>query len=442
LARPDIAIGDHPDLGVVANTAPGVPAAKILLTRLGFVRDNDTGLYILPRDEPGQTDTRTLRAAHAVTVLRGAHFRVDADIAYEPEPAPAPRRSAEPDVAFGLHPQSGVLAAITGERPYAAMILRAAGFTRDPERDVYTLPAGLSHEAASTLTRNTAAVLRRTGSTVQVMPGALAAPVPAGQRNARISRLLDGPRGARAMLDSLRRFVQTATAWCAERGSTSAVYLADRLTGTAARLDVTSQSLDATSRRLRGTDPQPEAAEHTAPATKVATDKNPAAAEAGVFDALADELRNAPDGRAAAAVLARATAPDGPLAQLGLMLAAAAQQSAESAHEGADEVTDEVTEPLVAASVEVGAVREALNDVGTSLAAEPAAPTATARSSKTRSADTADTATSVAQAARATPGRRTIRTTPPPEGTDATRRRAAAANVPAAARPAPAARSR
>ncbi|GAA4947531.1 hypothetical protein GCM10023205_04330 [Yinghuangia aomiensis] len=438
MARPDIAIGDHPALGVVANTAPGVPAAKILLARLGFVRDNDSGLYILPRDEPGQADTRTLRAAHAVSVLRGAHFRVDADIAYEPEPAPAPRRSAEPDVAFGLHPESGVLAAITGERPYAAMILRAAGFTRDPERDVYTLPAGLSHEAASTLTRNTASVLRRTGSTVQVMPGALAPPVPARQGNARLSRVLDGPRGARAMLDSLRRFVQTATAWCAERGSTSAVYLADRLTGTAARLDVASQSLDATSRRLRGTDAQPEAAEHTAPAPKVATDKGPQVTNAGVFDALADELRNAPEGPAAAAVLARATAPDGPLAQLGLMLAAAAQQSAESAHDGADEVT----EPLVAASVEVGAVRESLNDAGTSLAAEPAAPAATARSSKTRSADTAETATSVAQAARATPGRRTIRATPPPEGTDAAGRRAAAANVPAAARPAPAARSR
>lgn len=438
MARPDIAIGDHPDLGVVANTAPGVPAAKILLARLGFVRDNDTGLYILPRDEPGQADTRTLRAAHAVSVLRGAHFQVDADIAYEPEPAPAPRRSAEPDVAFGLHPESGVLAAITGERPYAAMILRAAGFTRDPERDVYTLPAGLSHEAASTLTRNTAAVLRRTGSTVQVMPGALAPPVPARQRNARISRVLDGPRGARAMLDSLRRFLQTATAWCAERGSTSALYLADRLTGTAARLDVTAQSLDATSHRLRATAPPPEHTEQAEATPKVSIEKNPPVAEAGVFDALADELRNAPDGPAAAAVLARATAPDGPLAQLGLILAAAAQQSAEP---GPD-ATDEVTEPLVAASAEVGAVREALNDAGARLAAEPAAPTATARNDQARSADTAQTATSVAQAARATPIRRTIRTAPRAEGGDAARRRAAAANVPAAARPAPSARQR
>lgn len=443
MARPDIAIGDHPDLGIVANTATGIPAATILLARLGFVRDAATGLYVLPSDEPGRPNTQTARAVHAVSVLRGAHFHVDADIAYEPGTTPVRPRPAEPDVAFGLHPEYGVAAAITGERPYAAMILRAAGFTRDAERDVYLLPAGLSHDAASTIARSTTSVLRRSGATVHVLPGALAAPVATGQRGTRIARLIEGPHGARSMLESLRRFVQTATAWCAERTGGGATFAADRLTSAAARLDVSAQSLDNAARRLRTTDGHGPATAQTALAPAPA--ETAAAAKTAdvplALDKLAADLRATADDPTAAAVLAQVVAKDGPLDQLQRIVAAAAQQSAHLPQQ----TTGEIAEPLVDAVVHLNHVSDTLAELGARLASNTAPAAATPARADAASAVAEDgpgqppqqgtertsRSDAAAQAARATPARPTKKNS----AVAAERPRAVPGDTPAVAAP-------
>lgn len=376
MATPDIAIGAHADLGIVATTATGVPAAKILLSRLGFVRGEHSDLYVLLPNDPDQPgESRVARAQHAVAVLRSAHFTVDADIAYEPDGA-GNDQSAEPDVAFGRHPDQGITAAITGERPYAAMVLRAAGFTYDAERDVYALPSSMRHTTASTIARNTASVLRQSGSTVHIIPGTLADPARTS-RTQRVAKALDGPGGAKALLASLRRFLETAAAWCAERAGTSAVSLADSFTTAAARLDVTAQSLNQASARLRA---EPDApAENAVSEQPASNSRSTASADprppsdsrnaetAKAFEELAAELRTAADNRAAAEILARATSQEGPLHLLQRVVSAAATQSAKLP----PQLSADLVGPLADAVTNLGRVSETLTDIGTHLADGP-----------------------------------------------------------------------
>ncbi|UGQ10939.1 hypothetical protein LO772_29680 [Yinghuangia sp. ASG 101] len=363
MATPDIAIGTHPDLGVVASTASGVPAAKILLSRLGFVRGEHSDLYVLLPNDPDQPDEPlTARAKHAVTVLRDAHFTVDADAVYEPGTAEHDQ-GKEPDAAFGRHPTLGITAAITDGHPYAAMVLRAAGFTHDGERDVYTLPDTMSHATASVIARNTARVLRQSGSTVRVIPGALADPA-RERRMSRIMRTIDGPGGIRSLLAAVRRLVDAAAGWCAKHAGTSAVFIADRLTTAAARLDVAAESLNGADSRLRAV---PNDGEISAMTNGVIDEH---ADLATMFDSLAAELRTAKNGPAAAEVLVRATAQGGPLDQFQRIIDTASRQ----AQDLPEPLATAVAGPLTEAVADLGRVSKALSDIGTHLANGPHAP--------------------------------------------------------------------
>lgn len=90
-ARPrmDVAVGQHPDLGVVAKVPHSDPAAANALAAAGFERVADSNLYRLqPMPDP------TAWTTTVVARLRGQGLRVSADLAFEPpaaQPAPSLR---------------------------------------------------------------------------------------------------------------------------------------------------------------------------------------------------------------------------------------------------------------------------------------------------------------------------------------------------------------
>ncbi|MFI1577661.1 hypothetical protein [Embleya sp. NPDC020630] len=307
---PDIVIGDHPTLGVVANNHSNQPAAKQLLNRLGFERTADKGLYTLTASNRPAAD----RAAQAVAILRAARFEVQTDLAYEPEPGTLraasnsqPTRATptreEPDVAFGKHPTKGTVAAVSDDRPYARMVLRVAGFRHDPDLDVYTLPTGTDHAAASDIVRNARQVMTATGSTVHVVPGTLSTETttPATESASTKSTWtpkpsvldeppetvdeLDGPTGAQALLEAIRRLIQAAAAWCTTRATVAGAHVANRLTDAAQALIRVEAALDKASERLR-TD-RPRITTTTTTARNPTTDPRfvaPLEAEAGAAE--------------------------------------------------------------------------------------------------------------------------------------------------------------
>lgn len=116
---PDIAIGRHPDYGIVAaNPKQHTPNAWMLKS-LDFhpVPDQPT-LYALANQlQDGQG-----RTTRAVALLRRAGYEVDTDAAFDPSPTSCPTHARDrapqvgPDVAFADLPELGVVAA-TGPRP-------------------------------------------------------------------------------------------------------------------------------------------------------------------------------------------------------------------------------------------------------------------------------------------------------------------------------------
>ncbi|MFE2864891.1 hypothetical protein [Embleya sp. NPDC059259] len=393
---PDIVIGDHPTLGVVANNHSNLPAAKQLLNRLGFERITDKGLYTLTASNQPAAD----RAAQAVAILRAARFDVETDLAFEPEPgtlrpAPIPRRAqaapaeGEPDVAFGKHPTQGIVAAVSDDRPYARMVLRVAGFRYDPDLDVYTLPAGTDHATASDIVRHASQVMAATGSVVHVVPGTLsteqsaAAPESASVNNTTTQEPsvtdespepvaeLDGPAGARALLEAVRRLIQAAAAWCTTRAATAGAHLADRFTDAAQALGRVEASLDQASERLQ-TD-RPNAMTTTASAQKPATDR-------GLVASLAPEAGAAEIGTA----LDRVTDDVGALTAVHELVEQAARQCADLPGEMGVELSVQLRE----AGRALDRVGGALIDVSDHLADMPqpsAVTTTTARAAATRS---------------------------------------------------------
>ncbi|BBC30586.1 uncharacterized protein SGFS_018800 [Streptomyces graminofaciens] len=141
---PDIAVGRHPDLGIVAANPKQLAASTWMLKGFDFhpVPDHPNLYALANQQRDGQG-----RTTRAVALLRKAGYRVDVDTAFDPSPtsgpAPAPDRPprVEPDVAFAEHPQLGVVAA-TADGSSALdgpLILEEHGWRHKPSL-IYTLP--------------------------------------------------------------------------------------------------------------------------------------------------------------------------------------------------------------------------------------------------------------------------------------------------------------
>ncbi|MFF5962839.1 hypothetical protein ACFY64_03625 [Streptomyces collinus] len=142
---PDIAVGRHPDFGIVAANPKQLAAITWMLKGFDFhpVPDHPNLYALANQQRDGQG-----RTTRAVALLRKAGYRVDVDAAFDPsltsEPAPALDRPprVEPDVAFAEHPQLGVVAA-TADGSSALggpLILEEHGWRHNPGLDIYTLP--------------------------------------------------------------------------------------------------------------------------------------------------------------------------------------------------------------------------------------------------------------------------------------------------------------
>ncbi|KUO20827.1 hypothetical protein [Streptomyces dysideae] len=142
---PDIAVGRHPDFGIVAANPKQLAASTWMLKGFDFHPVPDRpNLYALA-DQQRDGQGRTTRA---VALLRKAGYRVDVDAAFDPSltsgPAPALDRPprVEPDVAFAEHPQLGVVAATAdGSSALGSpLILEEHGWRHNPGLDIYMLP--------------------------------------------------------------------------------------------------------------------------------------------------------------------------------------------------------------------------------------------------------------------------------------------------------------
>ncbi|MEY9841705.1 hypothetical protein [Streptacidiphilus sp. EB103A] len=143
---PDVAVGRHPDHGIVAANPKQLASSTWMLKGFDFhpVPDHPT-LYTLADQQRNGQD----RATRAVALLRKAGYRVDVDAAFDPslaaEPAGARARPprVEPDVAFAEHPQLGVVAATADTMSaveHGVAILESHGWRFDHALDIYTLP--------------------------------------------------------------------------------------------------------------------------------------------------------------------------------------------------------------------------------------------------------------------------------------------------------------
>jgi hypothetical protein len=156
---PDVAVGRHPDYGIVASNPQQLAASTWMLNGLSFhpVPGHST-LYALADQQRNGQD----RATRAVALLRMAGYRVDADAAFDPSPASERDRPPclEPDVAFAEHPQLGIIAATAdtmGAVEHGGAILESHGWRFNFDLDVYALPVltdrnrALGKVAAATL---------------------------------------------------------------------------------------------------------------------------------------------------------------------------------------------------------------------------------------------------------------------------------------------------
>ena len=146
---PDVAVGRHPDYGIVAANPKQLAASTWMLKGFDFypVPGHPT-LYALGDQQRDGQD----RATRAVALLRKAGYQVDVDAAFDPSLATEPARArarpprVEPDIAFAEHPQLGVVAATATANTMSAVehggaILESHGWRFDHALDIYTLPA-------------------------------------------------------------------------------------------------------------------------------------------------------------------------------------------------------------------------------------------------------------------------------------------------------------
>lgn len=172
---PDVAVGRHPDFGIVAANPKQLAASTWMLKGFDFhpVPDHPN-LYALAnqkRDGEG-------RATRAVALLRKAGYRVDVDAVFDISltsgPAPARGRPSrvEPDIAFAEHPQLGVVAAtVDGSSALGGpLILEEHGWRHYPSLDIYTLPTTTDRSEALDKVATATLAMHRSDLHVAVQP--------------------------------------------------------------------------------------------------------------------------------------------------------------------------------------------------------------------------------------------------------------------------------
>ncbi|MER5972836.1 hypothetical protein ABT112_24400 [Streptomyces sp. NPDC002055] len=185
---PNVAVGRHPDYGIVAVNPKHLAASAWMLKGFGFhpVPDHPTLFALADQQRDGQG-----RVSRAVALLRKAGYQVDVDTAFDPSLAPeaAPARDRptriEPDVAFAEHPQLGIVAA-TDDRTSALggrLILEEHGWRHDPTLDIYMLPITIDRSEALGKVANATLLMHRSDLQIAVQP-ALAQDVAARRRPA------------------------------------------------------------------------------------------------------------------------------------------------------------------------------------------------------------------------------------------------------------------
>ncbi|WP_329553679.1 hypothetical protein [Streptomyces sp. NBC_00696] len=173
--RPDIAVGHHPDYGIVAANPKQLAASTWMLKRLDFrpVPGHPT-LYALTdqqRDGHG-------RATRAVALLQKTGYQVDVDAAFDPAltsgaaPVRDRRPRTEPDVAFAEHPQIGIVAATSDHSSALGgpLILEEHGWRHHPTLDIYTLPITTDRGDALGKVADATLSMHRSGLQVAMQP--------------------------------------------------------------------------------------------------------------------------------------------------------------------------------------------------------------------------------------------------------------------------------
>ncbi|MEU9342022.1 hypothetical protein AB0D74_12490 [Streptomyces sp. NPDC048278] len=146
----------------------------------------------------------------------------------------------EPDVAFGVHPNLGVAAAVTDDRPFLDEVLRKHHFRHSSTLDLYLLPGGTPHNTAVRTVARVSREFQEAGLSVaadprlmvpppiptpdgvavrQALPGqsltALTGELHELRRSADVAdvleQVLDEHHG---VVGDLEEFIDTAAAWC------------------------------------------------------------------------------------------------------------------------------------------------------------------------------------------------------------------------------------
>ncbi|MFG2370528.1 hypothetical protein ACGFY9_03515 [Streptomyces sp. NPDC048504] len=172
---PDIAIGRHPDYGIVAANPKQLAASTWMLKGFDFhpVPGQPTLYALADQQRDGQG-----RATRAVALLRKARYEVDVDAAFDPSLAsgapPARERPPriDPDVAFAEHPRLGIVAATSDHSSALGgrLILEEHGWRLNPDLDIYTLPIASNRSEALETVASTTVSMQRSDLQVAVQP--------------------------------------------------------------------------------------------------------------------------------------------------------------------------------------------------------------------------------------------------------------------------------
>lgn len=172
---PDVAVGRHPDYGIVAANPKQLAASTWMLKGFDFhpVPDYPTLYALADQQRDGQG-----RATRAVALLRKAGYQVDVDAAFDPSLAsgatPARDRPPriEPDVALAEHPQLGIVAATSDHSSALGgrLILEEHGWRHNPNLDIYTLPITIDRGEALGKVANATLSMHRSDLQVAVQP--------------------------------------------------------------------------------------------------------------------------------------------------------------------------------------------------------------------------------------------------------------------------------
>lgn len=161
----------------------------------------------------------------------------------------------EPHVAFGIHPDLGVAAAVADDQPHLDELLRKHHFRYSQDLDVYLLAEGIGHNTAVRTVAAATRELQNTGHTVAADPRImLPPPVPTAHSSATrttqpghtltsltgellelrrsadiadtLEQILDEHHGA---VGDLEEFIDTAAAWCERLGTPAGRELSQHL---------------------------------------------------------------------------------------------------------------------------------------------------------------------------------------------------------------------